>query len=45
MRYENVQNLKDEAFKRSTGVSRAMFEKMLTVVKKGFARFWPKTKV
>ena len=39
MRYENVQNLKDEAFKRSTGVSRTMFEKMLAVVKKGLRDF------
>ena len=39
MRYENVHNLKDEAFKRSTGVSRAMFEKMLAVVKKGLRDF------
>ncbi len=39
MRYENVQNLKDEAFKRSTGVSRTMFEKMLAVVKKGIRDF------
>lgn len=33
MRYETIQKLKDEDFKRSTGVSRAMFEKMLVVVK------------
>ncbi len=39
MRYENIQNLKDEAFKRSTGVSHAMFEKMLAVVKKGLRDF------
>jgi len=39
MRYENIQNLKDEAFKRSTGVSRTMFEKMLAVVKKGLRDF------
>jgi hypothetical protein len=39
MRYENVQSLKDEAFKRSTGVSRAMFEKMLAVVKEGLRDF------
>jgi hypothetical protein len=39
MRYESVQNLKDEAFKRSTGVSRAMFEKMLAVVKSGLRDF------
>ena len=39
MRYENLQNLKDEAFKRSTGVSRSMFDKMLTVVKSGLRDF------
>jgi hypothetical protein len=39
MRYETVQKLKDEDFKRSTGVSRAMFEKMLVVVKKGLRDF------
>lgn len=39
MRYETVQTLKDEDFKRSTGVSRAMFEKMLTVVQKGMRDF------
>jgi hypothetical protein len=39
MRYENIQNLKDDAFKRSTGVSRAMFEKMLIVVKEGLRDF------
>jgi hypothetical protein len=39
MRYESLQTLKDEDFKRSTGVSRAMFEKMLTVVKTGLRDF------
>jgi Helix-turn-helix of DDE superfamily endonuclease len=39
MRYETIQTLKDEDFKRSTGVSRAMFEKMLTVVKTGLRDF------
>ena len=39
MRYETVQKLKDEEFKRSTGVSRAMFEKMLAVVKNGLRDF------
>jgi len=39
MRYETVQTLKNEDFKRSTGVSRAMFEKMLTVVKAGLRDF------
>lgn len=32
MRYEIVEKLKDEEFKRSTGVSRAVFAKMLAVV-------------
>jgi hypothetical protein len=45
MRYETVQNLRDEAFKRSTGVSRAMFEKMLTVVKKGLRDFGRRPKL
>jgi hypothetical protein len=45
MRYESVQNLKDEAFKRSTGVSRGMFEKMLTVVKAGLRDFGRKPKL
>ena len=39
MRYETIQTLKDEDFKRSTGVSRAMFEKILTVVTKGLRDF------
>jgi hypothetical protein len=39
MKYETIQNLKDEEFKRCTGVSRAMFEKMLTVVKTGLRDF------
>jgi hypothetical protein len=39
MRYETLQNLKDEAFKRSTGVSRSMFDKMLTLVKSGLRDF------
>ena len=39
MRYETIQTLKDEDFKRSTGVSRTMFEKMLTVVKAGLRDF------
>jgi hypothetical protein len=32
MRYETVKELKDADFKRSTGVSREMFEKMLAVM-------------
>jgi len=35
MRYEIVQTLSDEDFKRSTGVQRRTFEQMLTVVKHG----------
>lgn len=36
---ETVQKLSDEDFKRSTGVSRAMFQKMLTVVQNGIRNF------
>src|SRR5512140_2447969 len=39
MRYETIQNLKDEEFKRCTGVSREMFEKMLAVVRQGLRDF------
>jgi len=39
MRYETVQTLKEEDFKRSTGVQRNTFEKMLEVVKKGLRDF------
>jgi len=39
MRYETVQKLKDEDFKRSTGVQRSTFEKMLEVVEKGLREF------
>jgi hypothetical protein len=39
MRYETVEKLSEEDFKRSTGVSRAMYEKMLTVVQKGMRDF------
>jgi hypothetical protein len=39
MRYETVQKLKDEDFKRSTGVQRSTFEKMLEVVAKGLRDF------
>jgi len=39
MRYETVQNLNDEAFKRCTGVQRRTFEQMLTVVKAGLPNF------
>jgi Helix-turn-helix of DDE superfamily endonuclease len=39
MRYETVQKLKDEEFKRSTGVQRSTFEKMLEVVQAGLRDF------
>ena len=39
MRYETVQALKDEDFKRLTGVQRKTFEKMLEVVKAGMRDF------
>lgn len=39
MRYETIQNLKNEEFKRCTGVSRKIFEKMLEVVRKGIRDF------
>ena len=39
MRYETIQTLKDEDFKRSTGVSRAMFEKMASIIKTGWRDF------
>jgi hypothetical protein len=45
MRYETVQKLSDEDFKRSTGVSRGMFEKMLKVVKAGLRDFGRKPKL
>jgi hypothetical protein len=39
MKYETVQKLKDEDFKRSTGVQRGTFEKMLEVVEAGLRDF------
>jgi len=45
MRYETVKQLKDEDFKRLTGVSRVMFEKMLKVVKAGLRDFGRKPKL
>jgi hypothetical protein len=39
MRYETVKELKDKDFKRSTGVSREMFEKMLAVLQKEMRDF------
>ena len=45
MKYETVQLLKDEDFKRSTGVQRATFEKMLKVVETGLREFGRPTKL
>ena len=45
MRYETVQSLKDEDFKRSTGVQRNTFEKMLEVVETGLRNFGRPTKL
>jgi hypothetical protein len=45
MRHETVENLKDEEFKRSTGVSRVMYEKMLVVVKNGLRDFGRRPKL
>ena len=45
MRYETVQTLKDEDFKRSTGVQRSTFEKMLEVVTVGLRDFGRPTKL
>lgn len=39
MRYETIINLKDADFKRSTGVQRSTFGKMLEVVEKGLRDF------
>jgi hypothetical protein len=39
MRYETIKTFKDEDFKRSTGVSREMFEKMLVVLQKEMRDF------
>lgn len=39
MRYETVQKLKDEEFKRCTGVQRSTFEQMLAVVVAGLRNF------
>jgi hypothetical protein len=39
MKYETVQTLKDEEFKRSTGVQHSTFEKMLKVVEAGLRDF------
>jgi hypothetical protein len=39
MRYETVKELKGADFKRSTGVSRAMFEKMLAILQREMREF------
>jgi hypothetical protein len=39
MRYETVQHLSDEDFKRSTGVNRSTFIKMLQVVEQELREF------
>ena len=39
MRYETVQKLNDEDFKRCTGVQRNTFEQMLAIVEAGFRNF------
>ena len=45
MKYETVQSLKDEEFKRSTGVQRKTFEQMLQVVETGLRDFGRPTKL
>ena len=45
MRYETVQILKDEEFKRSTGVRRKTFEQVLQVVETGLRDFGRSTKL
>ena len=45
MRYEAVQSLNDEDFKRSTGVQRDTYEKMLAVVTTGLRDFGRPTKL
>ena len=39
MRYETIQSLREEEFKRSTGVTRATFEKMLTIIQQDLRHF------
>jgi hypothetical protein len=45
MKYETVQKLKDEDFKRSTGVQRGTFERMLEVIEAGLRDFGRPTKL
>ena len=39
MRYETVKTLKDEEFKRLTGVSRSVYEKMLVILERDLRDF------
>ncbi|GAK52960.1 transposase [Candidatus Moduliflexus flocculans] len=39
MRYKMIQNFHNEDFKRATGVQRATFNKMLTVIEEGLGAF------
>jgi hypothetical protein len=39
MRYETIKNLKDEDFKRLTGVSRGVYEKMLVILERDLREF------
>jgi len=39
MRYETIKTLKDSDFKRLTGVSRGIFEKMLAVLERDLRNF------
>lgn len=45
MRYETVQNLKDEDFKRCTGVQRNTFEQMLVIMEAGLRNFGRPTRL
>ena len=45
MRYETIKTLSDEDFKRSTGVQRQTFEKMLEVVEAGLRDFGRPTRL
>ena len=45
MRYETIKDLKDTDFKRLTGVQRETFERMLTVIEKGWRNFGRPTKL
>src|SRR5512141_2371662 len=45
MRYETIKTLSNEDFKRSTGVQRQTFEKMLAVIEAGLREFGRPTKL